>query len=225
VVADRRLPVQGSCDEMADTVATVLAAWEAPPAPPPILVADTEPPRIESPRPIDHMMMWLGASGGAGLIGGVSAVGSLELLLEHTASHLFGRAALTAQTTRQVDLGDGYATWRRTHGSLGLGWQAPRPQPWSYWQFSGDVDLLLGWLTASGHEYQQPTHKTVFEYGLGAGLRGQRNLDGWALWLEARASLWPTSERVVLSDSSSDTRLLPKLDVLLSFGVSILALR
>jgi hypothetical protein len=230
VVADRRLPVQGSCDEMADTVATVLAAWETPPTPPPVLVADTAQPRVETTQPNDQIRMWLGASGGAGLIGGIAAVGNLELLLEHTASHLFGRAGMTAQTTRQVDLGGGYedggyATWRRTHGSLGLGWQTPRPQPGSYWQFSGDVDLLLGWLTATGHEYSQPTHKTVFEYGLGAGLRGQRNLDGWALWLEARANFWPTPERVVRTDANAKTQLLPKLDVLLSFGVSILALR
>lgn len=225
VVADRRLPVQGTCDDMADTVATVLAAWEAPPTPTAPVVVDTEPPRVAPARSVDHIRMWLGASGGAGLIAGVTAVGSVELWLEHTASHLFGRAGMTGQTTRRVDLSPGYATWRRTYGTLGLGWQLQPPHPGSYWQFSADVDLLLGWLTVSGHDYSSPMQKTVFEYGLGAGLRGQRNLGRWALWLEARANFWPTPERVVLTDATADTRLLPKLEILASLGVSILALR
>jgi hypothetical protein len=225
VIADRRLSVQGGCDEMADTVATVLAAWEAPPTPAPVLVMNTEQPRVEPARPVDHIRMWMGASGGTGLIGGMTAAGSLEFLLEHTGSHLLGRLAMTGQTTRQVDLDPGHATWRRTHGSVGLGWQTARPHPGSTWQFSADLDVLLGWLTASGHEYKQPARRTVFEYGLGAGLRGQRNLGRLALWLEARANFWPTPERIVLTDANADSRLLPKLDILVSLGVSILTLR
>jgi hypothetical protein len=222
VIADRRLPVQGGCEEMADTVATVLAAWESPPTP--RLVINTEQPGVEPARPVDHARMWLGASGGAGLLGGIAGVGSVELQLEHTGSHLLGRMAMTGQTTRQIGLDRGEVVWRRSHGALGLGWQTRRPNPGSYWQVSTDVDVLLGWLTASGRGFLPNSQKTVFEYGFGASLRGQRNFAGWALWLEARANLWPAPEQATLAGANS-TAQLPKLDVLLSFGVSLLTLR
>jgi hypothetical protein len=223
VIADRRLPVQGGCEEMADTVATVLAAWEAPPTPPPVVLMEEGRPRLATVS--HHKQLWLGASGGAGLLGGIAAVGNLELLLEHTSSHLLGRAAMTGQTTRQSELSPGDVVWRRTHGSLGLGWQLRRPDVGSYWQLSIDADLLLGWLTVSGRGFSPNAHKTAFEAGFGAGVRGQRNLGGWALWVEARANLWPAPERAALTGQSQATTQLPRLDILASLGVSLRALR
>lgn len=225
VIADRRLPIQGGCEEMADTVAAVLAAWETPPAPPPAVLLDSPAIHAEPATVEQRTQMWLGASGGAGLVGGIAAAGNLELLLTHTGSHLLGRASMSGQTTRQIELAPGDATWRRTYGSLGLGWQARRPDSGSYWQFSTDVDLLLGALTASGRGFSPSTRETVFEYGFGAGLRGQRNLGGWALWVEARANLWPAPERAALTGGSDATTQLPKFDVLASLGISLLTLR
>lgn len=225
VIADRRLPIQGGCEEMADTVATVLAAWEAPPATPTALLMDSPEIHVEPARIEHRTQMWLGASAGAGLLGGLAAVGNLEMLLEHTGSHLLGRASMNGQTARQIDLTPGDATWRRTYGSLGLGWQARRPDLGSYWQVSTDVDLLLGWLTASGRGFSRNEKKTVFEYGFGAGLRGQRTLGGWALWVEARANLWPAPERATFTGVLESTTQLPKFDVLASLGLSLLTLR
>jgi hypothetical protein len=64
----------------------------------------------------------------------------------------------------------------------------------------------------------------VFEYGFGAGVRAQRRWGRLALWLDARANLWPAPERAQLIESDASASL-PKLDVLLSLGLSILALR
>ena len=224
VIADRRLTIQGGCDEMADTVATILAAWEAPPAPLPAILSDTNKFHGEPAKDIQHLELWVGAAGGAGLLGGIAAAGNIELVLQHTGSHLLGRAAMTGQTTRQVNMDPGDGVWRRTYGSLGLGWQARRPASHSTWQASANLGLLLGWLTASGRGFTRNSQETAFELGASAGLRGQRRLGNWALWLEARANFWPNSERTVLTGASSEAQL-PKFDVLASFGVSRLVLR
>jgi hypothetical protein len=85
--------------------------------------------------------------------------------------------------------------------------------------------VLLGWLKVSGRGFVPNAEKTVFEYGFGASVRAQRQWDRWALWLDARANLWPAPERAQLIESDAAATTLPKLDVLLSLGVSILALR
>jgi len=132
--------------------------------------------------------------------------------------------AMFAQTSRQLDLDIGTVTWRRTHAELGLGWQLPEAANDSYWQVSADADVLLGWLTASGNGFWQDYRQDAVEYGAGAGLRGERRLGAWALWLEGRTNLWAQRQRLVLTSSSSHT-LLPRFDVLVTLGVSRLVVR
>lgn len=84
--------------------------------------------------------------------------------------------------------------------------------------------MPLGWLTALGRGFSHDAHKTVLEYGFSASTRGQRGFGIWALWLEARADLWPAPERVGITDVPGTVQL-PKLDVVVSFGVSLLAFR
>jgi len=232
VVADRRLAVQGECDEMADTIATVLAAWETPPetqpmaqlasieqaAQPTVMAKATAEPGVGA------IQGWLGAGGGAGLVGGLAAAGNLEVLAGRAGSHAQARAAVTAQTSRQRNLDIGQVSWRRTHASLGLGWQSLGAASGSFWQASADADVLLGWLTASGNGFAPSNRQDVFEYGVGAGLRGQRKIGGWTLWLEFRTDLWARQQRAVLSGSQSDAAL-PRLDLMATLGVSRLVFR
>ena len=232
VIAERRLVVQGGCDEMADTIATVLAAWETPP--------ETEP--AAGPASIEHgaqpavmaeavaptgaggFQGWLGAGGGAVLLGGIAATGSIELLSGRVGSHGQARAAVIAQTGRQRNLDRGEVTWRRTHASLGLGWQSIETSSGSFWQASADAGLLLGWLTASGSGFAPNDRQDVFEYGVGAGLRGKRRMGTWAVWLEFRTNVWARQQHAVLSGSRSDAAL-PRLDLFANLGVSRLILR
>jgi len=228
VVADRRLSLQGGCDEMADTVATVLAAWETPQASQPSQSIDlsahaippTEPARATRRR----TDLRLGASGGAGFVGGAAATGSLELLVGRAGSHAQGRAAVVGQTSRDRNLDPGSVVWRRTHASLGLGWKAAATSWGSFWQASADAGLLLGWLTASGQGFPANQREDVFEYGAGAALRGERSLGGWGLWLECRASFWARPERAVLSNSPSSTADLPRFEVVAALGISRLVI-
>jgi hypothetical protein len=158
------------------------------------------------------------------LVGTLAASGNLELAMGREASPVRARVAAFTQTSRQRDLDSGTVSWRRTHGELGLGWQSRGAANGSYWQASADLDLLLGWLSASGSGFFQNDHQDAFEYGAGAGLRGERTLGAWALWLEGRANLWAQRQRTVLSNSSS-TAELPRIDVLMTLGVSRLVVR
>jgi hypothetical protein len=225
VVGDRRLTLQGGCDEMADSIATVLAAWKTPPAPATsqteAVAATASPVPATSTRPLQA---WLGIGGGVALVGTLAASGNLELAMGRPAWPVRARAAAFTQTRRRRDLDSGTVSWRRTHGELGLGWQSRGTASGSYWQASADLDLLLGWLSASGSGFFQNDQQDAFEYGAGAGLRGERKLGAWALWLEGRANLWARRQRAVLSNSPS-TAELPRFDVLVTLGVSRLIVR
>lgn len=232
VIADRLLVVQGGCDEMADTLATVLAAWETPPGTQPAVGLASIEQRAQpavlaeamAPPGAGELQGWLGAGGGAVLLGGITATGSMELLAGRVGSHGQARVAVSAQTSRQRNLDMGQVTWRRTHASLGLGWQSLGASSGSLWQVSADAGVLLGWLTASGSGFAADDRQDVFEYGVGAGLRGKRRLGAWAAWLEFRTNVWARQQRAVLSGSPSDTAL-PRLDLLAILGVSRLILR
>ena len=220
VIGDRRLTLQGGCDEMAETVAAVLAAWETPPLPSvtatEMLAGAEQPARAAAGAP---MQAWLGVGGGVGLVGGLAATGNLELALARATSPVRARVAAFTQTIRQLDLDRGNVSWRRSHGELGLAWQSRGAVGASYWQASAEADLLLGWLSAKGNGFFENQGQDAFEWGAGVGLRGERKRGAWAFWLEGRANLWPQRERAVLSNSSS-TVPLPRLDVLLAVGLS-----
>jgi hypothetical protein len=225
LVGDRRLTLQGGCDEMADTIATVLAAWETP-APPVVARAEAAGPVAQPARPVAAAPIqgWLGLGAGVGLVGSLAATGNLELALGRATSPVRARVAASTQTSRQLDLDPGSVSWRRTHGALGLGWQSRGAVGGSYWQLSADADLLLGWLSAQGDGFFQNQGEDTFEYGAGAGLRLERKRGAWAFWLEGRTDFWGRRQRAVLSNSTS-TEFLPRYDLLLTLGVSRLAVR
>lgn len=223
VVAERRLILRGSCDEMADTIATVLAAWQAPPVLPPTELTAPQAKPADTAAAVP-LQAWFGVAGGAALLGGLAATASLELVAERAGSPVRARVAALTQTSRQLDLEPGTVDWRRSHAELGLGWQTRGVADGSYWQVSADADVLLGWLRASGHGYSENTHEDALEYGVGAGLRGEHKLGDWAVWLEARMSAWAKPQRAVLLDSPSAARL-PRFDLGVSLGVSRLVVR
>lgn len=223
-LGERRLVLQGGCEEMADAVASVLAAWEAPPAPP---VAATElrsSSARSAPAEPAPVPLWLGASGGLALVGGTAAIGSMELVAEPALSQLRARLAAATQTLRQRALDEQQLAWRRSHAELGLGWRAHGAGARSFWQVSADADVLLGWLSASGQGFFQDHSASALEYGAGAGLRAERRLGRWSLWLEARGVLWAQGQQAVLQGSSA-TVPLPRFDVSVSLGASGLAFR
>ena len=219
VVGDRRLGLRGGCDAMADTVATVLATWMAPPvatARTPIAASYGE---AAHDNPSVRVQTWVGAGGGAAMVGTLAGNGQLDLVIARPTSHMRARVAALTQTARQLAFEGHDVTWRRTHAELGLGWQSHGAADGSFWQAAADLDGLLGWLTASGQGFFQDHRQDAFEYGVGLGARLERKLGAWALWVEARGNLWAQRQRAVLSGSTSSAEL-PRVDVLVTLGVS-----
>jgi hypothetical protein len=216
-VIARRLALRGTCEELVDAVATVLAIWTTSPA----ADLEAEPLEIQAANPavaptaVTSGQLWLGIGGGAAFVGGLASSGQIELLAGRIDSQARARLAAVAQTSRDRALGPGQVSWRRTHFALGLGRQMPAGKPW---QVSVDGDLLLGWVSAAGSGFAPDDRETAFEYGVGVGVRGQRNLGAWTLWLECRGNLWPRPQRAALSDS--ENTVLPRFDVQALVGVS-----
>lgn len=225
VVADRHLAVQGTCDEMADTIATVLATWEIPQAEPTRELGTRAASAIHEngarPREIE---LRVGAGGGAGFVGGVAPAGAVELRAGRPGSHLHAHVAVVGQTNRDRNLEPGSVAWRRTLGALGLGWKsdaalaaAPR------WQASVNGGLRVGWLSVTGQGFAPGRSQDIFELGADVGLRAERVFGAWSVWIDGRVCWWPRAQRAVVADSASLSVELPRYDLVATLGFSRLA--
>jgi hypothetical protein len=230
MAGDRRLVLQGSCEERADAIATVIAAWEtdfAPAAPPgptvaepsrPTLTAHTSEPSAEPSAA--GLELALGASVGAAVVGGVAATAGLEAIAGRPTSRWQFRLAGATETARQRNLDLGEVSWKHTTIAAGLVLRSPGAR----WHFSVDTGPSLGWATLAGHGYAQDKTQSVFEYGLAAGLRVERELGRFAVWLEWRTNFWPKRQQAMLTGSTAREDL-SRFDMMASLGVSVLHLR
>lgn len=223
-IGDRRVTLQGTCVEMAETVATILATWKTDTRPegPDVeklmaIVEGETPPAAPTPGQSISTEYLLGTGAGASLIGGIAATGSLELLAGRQSSHWQLRLGLATQTSRQSDLAaPGRVDWQHTNATLGLTWRLLNPR----WLFSLDAGPLVGWVTLAGQGYS-PSRKTrYFEYGGATGARLGRKLGRWAVWAEGRLTMWVKGYRATVR-GSDESRDLPLFDATVSLGVSM----
>lgn len=240
VGGDRRLLLQGGCDEMADAVATVIAAWEtdfvsapspvegpapaAAPAPEPSAAAPepavpaliaASPPGGQGVGAPARVGLALGASLGVALVGDVAATAGLEVAGGGEASFWQLRLSATFQTARQMDLGPGSVSWRHTALAAGIRLRSLGPR----WRLSADAGPLLGWATLDGQGYAENRGQSALEYGVGAGLRAERVWGRFALWLEARTTVWSERQTAMLTGSSQSAAL-PIADMMFNIGGS-----
>lgn len=223
-IGDRRMTLQGSCVEMAETVATILATWktDARPEGPDVdklmaIVEDEAPPAAPAPGSSSSTEVLLGAGAGASLIGGIAATGSLELQAGRQSSHWQLRLGLATQTSRQSSFApSGHADWQHSNATLGLTWRLLNPR----WLFSLDAGPLVGWITLAGQGYSPNRQTRSFEYGGATGLRLGRKLGRWAFWAEGRLTMWVQGYRATVQGSDKG-RDLPVFDATVSLGVSM----
>jgi hypothetical protein len=220
---DRRLLLEGGCPEMADAIATVIAAWEtdfvaAAPRQGPVPVAPAPPTQVaQRPAPPPAGLGFsLGASVGAVVVDGVAATAGLEASAGRQASRWRLRVAGTAQTNRRKTLDVGEVRWNHTTIAAGLVLRSLGPS----WHYSIDAGPAAGWVTLAGHGYAPDRTESVFEYGLAGGLRAERALGRFAVWLDLRTTLWAESQQAVLTGSSNRGNL-PRIDIWASLGVSV----
>jgi hypothetical protein len=83
-----------------------------------------------------------------------------------------------------------------------------------------DAGPILGWATLAGQGYADNRTQSSLEYGAGGGLRVERVLGRFALWLEGRTTVWSERQKATLTGSPQSEGL-PIADVMLSAGGSV----
>lgn len=240
VGGDRQLVLRGSCAEMADAIATVIAAWETnflpalPPSAEPTATvqpmvkveATTKAPPAPNTEPTVNAVRAepgqarigasLGAAVGVAVVGGIATTAGLEADAGRRASRWRLRLAAATQTDRRQALDEGEVSWKHTTIAAGLVLRSLGPN----WRVSVDGGPILGWATLGGHGYDANRTQSVFEYGLGAGLRVERAWGRFSLWLEWRTNIWSESQQAVLTGSIS-RQTLSRVDGMASLGASV----
>lgn len=219
VIGQRDLPLSDRCDELAETVAVLLASWKSDPHPgiPP----SAETPVIARPAPASSgatsgLELQLGAGGGAALLGGTAASGRLEIGLGTLRSHWQGRIGFAEQTARQTALAPGQVRWQHSLGTVSLVWRNLNPN----WLVSADAGPLLGFATLSGQGFAQNQQQNSFELGLDAGLRAGRRWRRFTLWVDLRGESWLERQRATVTGSTT-TMTIPPWDLAATLGLSV----
>jgi hypothetical protein len=226
-IGERRVSLRGSCSDMAEFVAAIFAAWKTDPQTrvveptTPIAARAKEPGSVAqqpaSPVSPGRLDLSLGASAGAAFVGGMALSGSLELRAGTMTSAWHVRLACTGETDRQLDLASGQVDWQHSQVSLGLAWQRLARS----WVLALDLGPVAGWASVSGRDFASSREARSFEYGATAGLRTGRGLGRWAIWLEARPTVWATSKQArVTTPDGTETRDLPRAEIVVGLGVS-----
>lgn len=214
VLGDRQLVLQAGCEEMAEAVASVIAAWETDFQPAPAVERTTSA-SSTSERPQTRLRLELGLSAGAAFVGGAAFSGGLEAVTGLHASRWQLRIASASETARTLKLDVGEVRWRHTMAGAGLMFR----NLGSTWGYSADLDAILGWATLGGRDYPSNQEQRTFEYGTSAGFRVRRSFGRFGVWAEGRANLWAKSQRAWLKGSNERAEV-RNWDVMASLGVS-----
>jgi hypothetical protein len=214
VLGDRRLVLQTGCEEMAEAVASVFAAWETDFQQAPAAERSTSV-SIASHPPQTRFRLELGLSAGAAFLGGTALSGGIEAVTGLHASRWQLRIASASETARTLKLDVGEVSWRHTIAAAGLMFRSLG----SPWGVSADLDAIIGWATLAGRGYSSDYEQRSFEYGASAGFRVRRSFGRFGVWAEARANLWAKRQRALLEHSSERAEL-RNWDVMARLGVS-----
>jgi hypothetical protein len=197
VIAERQLDNKGTCAELAELIAVVIASWESDvhpeftrphAAPMPAAPPETAPPPPPSPAAFYEVaagaaLSWAGSPALAGIL-------SMGWVPRGAGPGL--RLSATVESTRTLDLGAGLAaTWRRYTGSVEFDWRVPR----NAWALDFHGGLAFGELAASGTGFSQNHSDYSFSPGGTIGLHFSRRIMRHAsLWLDLAATYWPRKQ-------------------------------
>jgi hypothetical protein len=220
-IGDRRLLMQGTCQDMAEAVATVIAAWETKPLPGAAADVPAVPAVKEAAAPLrardQAWRVFVGAGAGTALVGGVAATGGLDVQIGRASSRWQLRLALAGETARHVALLGHQVDWKHTTASLGVCWLLREPR----WLFSFDMGPVAGWATLAGSGFTLDRQQRSFEYGVAAGLRAGRSFGRFAVWAEWRTNLCAQAQRATVTGDPSGADL-PQVDTAVGLGFSVM---
>ena len=226
-IAQRWVEATGSCIELAELIAVVIASWESdvhpaftrphaePTAPMAKAAAQPAPPALPAPSSPAFYEVAAGASlswSGSPALGGILTMGWVP----RGAGPGLHLSAIV-ESTRTLDLSPGQATWRRWTGSAELDWRLPNAS----WALDFHGGLGFGWLDASGVGFLQNHSGTSYSLGGAAGARFSRQVTrGASLWLELAATYWPRNQ-TLYGQPNGAPQGIPHYQGLASIGLSL----
>jgi hypothetical protein len=224
LVAERRLDRAGSCAEMAEAVAVILAAWQAK-FTPTVATAVIEPPAgaVATPAPgVGSRLPALfdfGIAALTSLVSGKAAFGvNLEGVLSPFANPLGFHLAISASSshTQTSSLTAVEAQWMRPALSVGPNLRLRGRT------LALDVhgDAVLAFLRVKGVGPPETSLDTGAQFGLAVGLRGLWTWDHAATWIGADLFVYPGQDNLIVGN---DFRVgqLPHLEIQVALGFSL----
>jgi hypothetical protein len=234
IQSEVHLAREGSCANMADTAAVVLAAWaarldadvslgfETPRAP----AASPPPARLlAAPPPGPASRRWA-ASLAAGLFSSVedtsgaptfAPAGSIELRLRAVDGAWGGRVGAAATGSHERTIGAGRAIWRRLAASLG----AFRRQSWGRVSLDGGVDLVASLRFLEGDGFTTVRDLRTWDVGAGGSVRLGLALGRVEPWVAAGTTVWLRPQLIEVTGVAERQRL-SQLELLAGAGLTVL---
>jgi hypothetical protein len=231
VIAERTLEPTGSCADLAQVVAVVIAAWESDVHPafvrPQTEIASAASTETVSATPTTGATVPLPArrssydlAAGGGVSFSESAVAGVDVAVTWAprSSGLALRISGTGESQHHTSLGQGQAQWRRWTGSTELGWRL------GYGPAVLDLHggLLFGLLSAQGSGFSPNEQATSFSPGLTAGARAAFWVGrSWGFWLGVVGQAFARNQSLVLAAPSTSQHELSHFQGLVSLGVAV----
>jgi hypothetical protein len=213
----RTLGGEHTCQELAEAVAVMIAAWqsdlagERALAPPPVAVVATPPPPvIPRPRP-----SWEVGAGLGGTLSGAAVAPALLLLGDVSLLGPLGAGArIGLDGNRNAALPGGSARWRRATLAVG-----PRVRYGERLAAEAHLGPALGWLHIAAQGFDAPQGHDAVVGGLEGELRLSWRQRGLRPWLALGAAFWPA--RIVVYQLPDRTeKALPRLQGAATLGLS-----
>jgi hypothetical protein len=232
LLAERRLDSSGSCAELAEAVAVILAAWQAkfsprvaspglpapPPAEPPAPVAANPAPEREPEQPL---LFDMGAAAMASVVDsdlawGAKLEGTVSPFAYGLGFHL--AAAMASRHTQTIATPALEATWLRP--TLAAGPNLRLPGDSSALDLHADAVLAVLNIKGSGSGLTEGASDTTVGVGLAAGLRGLWTWQRIMAWVGADLLGFPGQDNLTVGNYGKVGRL-PHLEVQISLGFGL----
>jgi hypothetical protein len=226
VIAERWIDDSGSCVELAELIAVVIASWESdvhpeftrPHAEPmPVVLSEKPASRPWPPAPNPRSAYYEAAAGASLSYSGSPAMAGILTVGWFPHGHGPGlRLSATVESARTLDLTPGQATWRRWAGDAELDWRLPR----GAWALDFHGGLALGWLAARGVGFSQNYSGSSFSPGGAIGARiSRRATRSASIWFELAATYWPRKQ-VLYGQPNATQQEIPHYQGLASIGLT-----
>lgn len=218
VIAERALDYAGTCAELADMVAVIVASWESDvhpefARPPADLVPATTPATLDRPQE-DRFHFDLAAGAGVSLADSVAFGGAAALTWFPKGAALGLRLSGLGETSHTVSVGIRQAHWKRWLVGLELDWRLAGVT--TSLDFHGGVAMAI--LEAGGVDFDQNDSDTSLSAAAVVGAR-------WSLWVSPH---WAAYADVTAGYCQRDqalrgteTQQLPHFQGLVTLGVAV----